>query len=143
MTRLGAAHVMLAVPADAFLAPAPEVKAADVVVFRGDTYAAIAYSPATGRIGYAYNAGSRLGAELAALRKCRADDARIVCWVNNGFCALAVSRDGSVWGTGWSYGDGSSNTSAKLRALAECRRRAGSARLVLCLCSANYAPEEF
>ena len=56
---------------------------------------------------------SRSSAERAALKKCDADDARIVCWVNNGFCALAVSEDGSGWGTGWSYGDGATNRYAE------------------------------
>ena len=113
----------------------------DVIYFDGDTYAAIAYSPATGRYGYAYNHGSRRSAENAALRHCKADDARIVTWVHNGFCALAIGDDRSRWGTGWSYGDGATNTSAKRRALDECGRRTTGPRIVVCVCSTNVRPE--
>src|SRR4051812_22619925 len=103
----------------ACLTPTPTTRADEVIVFNGSTYAAIAYSPATGNHGYAYNHGSRAAAEAAALRYCKGDDARIVTWVNNGFCALAVGDDQSAWGVGWSFGDGATNTYAKNRALLE------------------------
>src|SRR5579862_6346578 len=92
---------------------------ADVIVFDGDTYAAIAYSPSTGSYGYAYNYGSRGSAETAALRNCKAPDARIVTWVNNGFCALALGDDVGSYGIGYSWGNGATNTYAKQRALQE------------------------
>ena len=86
----------------------------------GRSYAAIAYSPATGKYGYAYDHRSRSAAEKAALEKCGAEDARIACWVNRGFCALALGDDKTCWGVGWQYGGGSSNTDAKKTALKEC-----------------------
>jgi serine/threonine-protein kinase len=116
------------------------VRAADVIVFDGDSYAAIAYSPSTGAYGYGYNYGSRWSAEAAALRNCKADDARIVTWVNNGFCALAVGDDKSCWGVGWEYGDGATNTAAMRRALQEANKRTTNCRILLCVCSANVAP---
>ncbi len=124
-----------------FLATPQTVRSADVIVFNGDTYAAIAYSPATGNYGYGYNFGSRASAEAAALRNCKADDARVVTWVNNGFCALSLGDDKTKWGVGFSYGDGATNTFAKRRALQECANRTTNSRLVICVCSVNVAPE--
>ncbi len=114
---------------------------ADLIEFDDDTYAAIAYSPATGKWGYAYDCDSRSSAEEAALSRCKAPDACIVTWVHNGFCALALGDDKSHWGVGWSFGDGASNVSARNRALAECRQRTTGARLVLCVCSLDVQQE--
>jgi serine/threonine-protein kinase len=118
----------------------PSVRS-DVIYFDGDTYAAIAYSPTTGNFGYAYNYGSRWAAERAALRNCKAKDAKIVTWVSNGFCALALGDDKSAWGVGWSYGQGATNTYAKKQALMQCGKRTKNARLVVCVCSVNVKPE--
>ena len=101
----------------------------------GRSYAAIAYSPATGKYGYSYNLRSRAAAEKVALEKCGAEDARIVTWVNKGFIALALGSDKSCWGVGWSYGNGSSNTAAKNYALDDCRKRATDAHIALALSS--------
>ncbi len=89
----------------------------------GNTNAAIAYSPATGKYGIAYDLRSRSSAEKAALEKCGAEDACIACWVNKGFCALALGSDKSCWGVGWSYGGGASTSKAKDAALDDCRQR--------------------
>lgn len=106
------------------------------------SYAAVAYSPSTGEYTYSYNYGSRGSAERAALDRCDEPDARIVCWVNRGFCALALGDDKSTWGTGWSYGDGASTAEAKSRALQECRDRTTGAHIVLCLVSDGQYIEE-
>jgi hypothetical protein len=100
-----------------------------------DTFAAIAYSPSTGEYRYAYGYRSREGAQDAALRKCTAEDARMVCWVKHGFCALALGDDKGCWGTGWRFGDGAENIAAAKTALAECEKRTTGARLVLVLSS--------
>jgi hypothetical protein len=99
------------------------------------SFAAIAYSPATGKYGYAYNHRSRSAAEKAALEKCGAEDASVACWVNRGFCALALGDDKTCWGVGWQYGGGSSNTDAKKTALKECEKRTTGAHIALCLSS--------
>jgi hypothetical protein len=64
-------------------------------------YGAIAYSPSTGKYGYSYNCYSEGEAERIALRNCRAADAEVEVWVENGWAALAVGDDGS-YGYGWS-----------------------------------------
>lgn len=110
---------------------------ADVIYFDGDTYAAIAYSPSTGKYGWANGYGTRTGAESAALNNCKYSDARIVTWVHNGFCALALGDDKSRWGIGYSYGDGATNTYARNRAVEECRKRTSNAHAVLVICSVN------
>jgi hypothetical protein len=57
-----------------------------------DLFAAIAYSPTTGKYGYAKRQNTRAAAEKLALRNCGAADATIVVWVRDGWCALAASR---------------------------------------------------
>ena len=99
-----------------------------------DSYAAIAFAPSTGNFRYAYNYGSRYSAEQAALRGMPEKDAKIVCWVNRGFCALAIGDDGS-YGTGWTFGDDATNTEAMDTALRNCREHTKTARIVLCLVS--------
>jgi len=122
------------------LSPAPS--RADVIHVSGDTYAAIAYSEKTGKWGYGYNYSTRRGAEAEALRKCTADDAKIVTWVHNGFCALAVGEK-VAWGIGYTYGDGASSRTAKLTAINECKKRSSTAKLLLCICSYDVTPEVF
>lgn len=100
-----------------------------------DSYAAIAYAPSTGNYRYSYNYGSRYSAEQAALRGLTEKDAKIVCWVNRGFCALALGDDVGCYGTGWTYGDDASNTEAMDTALTNCREHTKGARIVLCLVS--------
>lgn len=117
-------------------------RADDVIYFRGSTYAAIAFSEKTGKWGYSYDQSTRASAESVALKHCKADDAKIVTWVRNGFCALAVGEKGA-WGIGYSYGEGATNRAAKATALEECKKRSSSARLVLCVCSVDVKPEIF
>jgi hypothetical protein len=114
----------------------------DVIYFFTDTFAAIAYSEETGRWGYTYDHTTLDNATILARRHCKAADAKTVAWVHNGFCALAVGENGT-WGTGWSSGDGATNTAAKQQALAECKKRSKTARLVICVCSADRTPEFF
>ncbi len=86
-------------------------------------YAAVAYSPAMGRYGYAYNHASRASAESSALSRCRAWDARIVAWVRSGTIVLLVAADGRY---AYSWASGPDTTSAYNRALTHLRRRTGS-----------------
>lgn len=99
------------------------------------SYAAIAYAPSTGNYRYSYNYGSRYAAEQAALRGMTEKDAKIVCWVNRGFAALALGDDVGAYGTGWEWGDEATNTAAMETALANCRENTKGARIVLCLVS--------
>src|SRR5262245_60450385 len=50
-----------------------------------DCFAAIAYSPATGKYGYSYNYSSRSAAMRRALTQCPQADAKIVGWVEGGY----------------------------------------------------------
>ena len=120
----------------------PAVARADSISYTGSSYAAIAYSEKTGKYGYSFQQPARSTAETVALRNCKADDAKIVTWARNGFCALAVG-DGTAWGIGYSYGDGATNTSAKERALAECQTRGKNSRLLLCVCALSNKVEVF
>ena len=103
-----------------------------------DLFAAIAYSPATGQAGHGYNYASRWAAEAEAVRMCNAADARVVVWVKNGFCALALGDDKSYWGDGFSYGD---KDTASNRAVAECGQRTTNAHFVRGVYSNNTPPE--
>lgn len=114
--------------------------APNIIFFNGDTYAAIAYSEKMGNYGYWYNAGDRFIAEVMAKKKCNAQDAKVVVWVHNGFCALAIGEDGG-YGWGYSYGDGASNTEAKKNAIDECLKRSKKVKTLVCVCSLDRKPE--
>lgn len=107
---------------------------AETISIRSDSYAAVAYSPATRRYYYSYNHSSRSEAEQAALRGLNKWDGRVAGWVKGGFFALAVGSSGS-WRTGWSYGDGASNSAAADYALRYYRNTGTGARVVCCLSS--------
>ncbi len=132
MRLLGLMLLSFAAVASGAFAPRAEAR---TYVVDSDTYAAIAYSPSTGDYGYAYGYSSRWAAERAVLDRCQADDARVVCWVQGGFCALALGDDPERWGVGWSYGNGGSTAEAKGNALEECQARTTGARVVLLLLS--------
>ena len=105
------------------------------ITISSDSFAAIAYSPATGKYGFVYDERSRSAAEKGAIEKCGAEDARIAAWVNRGFCALALGSDKSCWGIGYSYGNGASTDKAKNYALADCRERTSGAHIAVVLSS--------
>jgi Domain of unknown function (DUF4189) len=77
-----------------------------------EKYAAIAFSQSTGLTGYSYNCSSQAEAETLALSYCNASDARIIVWVKNGYCALALGNDLGAYGVAWA------STAADARALA-------------------------
>lgn len=83
---------------------------------RADQYGAIAYSQSTGAIGYSYGSCSRAAAENSALSYCDADDAQIVVWSVNAYCALALGDEPGAYGFGW----GSSQCEAESMALLHC-----------------------
>jgi hypothetical protein len=74
----------------------PEVQA-DCPVTR---FAAIAYSPLTGRYGYASGATSLADAATNATVNCGATDAQVVAWVQNGWTAFARGADGRTFAYG-------------------------------------------
>jgi len=84
-----------------------------------DRYAAIAYSPATGSIGYAAGHYSLAEAQAAALYQCNAFDAKVVVWVRNGHAALALGDSPGVYGWGWA----STESEARALALIEAAKR--------------------
>jgi len=106
--------------------PLADVAARDyspVWIINPERFAAIAYSPSTGKYGYSYNYRSRSAAERMALEHLPQPDARIVCWVQAGFCALALGDDKSEWGVGYSYGRGARTEDARAAAVEECGKR--------------------
>lgn len=109
------------------------------IVIGNDSVAAIAYSPSTGKYGYAYDRRSRKAAEDGALKDCGAADATITCWVKRGFCALALGSDKSYWGSGWKYGAGCNSDAAKEQALEECKNRTSGARIAVVMSSDGQA----
>lgn len=107
----------------------------DTIYLDGQTYAAIAYSPSTGKYGYGNGYRSRFAAEREALWQCPQSDAKVVGWVCNGFLALAVGDDNG-YGIGYSYNAGANNGSAMNRALADCRKHTSkNPHIAICICS--------
>jgi TPR repeat protein len=108
-----------------------------------NSYAAIAYSPSTGKYAYSYDLRSRAAAEKAALEKCNVPDARVVCWVNRGWAALALGDDKSCWGVGWEYGGGANNLIARQRAIDNCKNRTTGVHCSVVLSSDGQSIDDY
>jgi tetratricopeptide (TPR) repeat protein len=106
-----------------------------VIDIDSDSCAAIAYSPSTGKWAYSYSYGDRWSAEKAAIEACKEEDAQALCWVNEGFCALALGKDKEHWGWGTSYGSDASSAEAANIAVEKCKERTTDVHIVLCLSS--------
>jgi hypothetical protein len=93
----------------------------------GDRFAAVAFSPSTGRWGYSNGFSTQSAAMARARAECGARDA-IVKWTKNAWISLAVS-DESPGGYGWAWG----TTAGKARggAVDACLRHNPDARVVV------------
>jgi serine/threonine-protein kinase len=94
-------------------------------------YAALAFSPSTGKYGYSHDWLARINAERVALKNCKADDARLLVVVGNGFCALALGDDKTAYGFGYAE----TEAEAKKIALRECRKRTTNCYIAVSICS--------
>ncbi len=77
----------------------------------------------TGEFHYVYNYGDNASAEQAVLGLFQAKDAKLLRWVNWGYCALALGDDKSAWGIGYRFGPGAASKDAEDVALEECAKR--------------------
>jgi hypothetical protein len=87
-------------------------------------FAAIAYSPQTGKWAYAHGAGDRATVQNNALDRCNTVDARLAVWVENGWAALAKNAKGAY---AWSW-SGNSRAEAEASAL----QKAGPGASIMC-----------
>src|ERR1700716_1848135 len=102
---------------------------ATVLQGAGDRYAAIAYSPKTGRWGYGANYATKSEAIARARRECGRPDAR-TNWCRNAWIALAVSdQSPGGWGSAW----GETAAEAKAAAMRECLARNPDPHIVACV----------
>ena len=85
------------------------------------TFAALAYSPATGRYGSAWGSYDVESAAANAVGFCGAPDCQPTVWVANGCAAIAVGEENTA--LGWAYA--SSRYQANSAALRSCRRSGG------------------
>lgn len=130
------------VPALFLVALAAPATAAPVTI-DADTYAVVAYSPSTGKIGWAWNYRVYNTAARVALKNCGERDARVVNWARFGWLVLVVSEDKS-YGTATSYGKGATAATAYTEALKELRKHSTSKVTdVIVLCSGDVAPKVF
>jgi hypothetical protein len=102
---------------------------APVVQAAGDRYAAVAYSPKTGRWGYGSDYPTKSEAIARARRECGKRDAR-TNWCKNAWIALAISdQSPGGWGSAW----GETAEAARQAARRECLARNPDARVVICV----------
>jgi len=101
---------------------APSLHAQD-----GDKFAAIAYSPKTGKWGYGCNYPTKAEAIARAKSECGSKSAR-TNWSKNAWIALALSdRAQGGWGSSW----GTTREEAEAGARRECLARNPDARVVI------------
>jgi hypothetical protein len=97
-----------------------------------NTYAAIAYSRSTGKYGFTYQQPTLEAAKADALRRCEGNDARIVVWTRNGWCALAKGADGT-----FGAASAPSQQEAEKDALGDCAKKtSGQAQVAIAIRSA-------
>ncbi len=92
-------------------------------------WAAFAYSPSTGKYGYTYGWLAQSNAKRAALKNCKAVDAKLIAVVGNYYLALAKGDDETVYG----YGYSTDAADAKAIALRECRKRTSNCYIAFCV----------
>jgi tetratricopeptide (TPR) repeat protein len=115
----------------------PRIAGADdnVITIDPDSVLAIAFSESTGEFHYVYNYEDHEVAERAVLSLFQAKDAKLLRWVNWGFCALALGDTKGAWGIGWKVAPEANNTEAEGYALANCADRTSGAHIAVCLSS--------
>lgn len=96
---------------------------------QGDRFAAIAYSPKTGRWGYGTNYPSKSAAIARALRECHSSGAKTF-WCKNAWGALALSN-GAPGGYGWFWAE--TPEEARRGAIRECLAYNPDAHVVVCV----------
>jgi hypothetical protein len=126
---------LLAVPRDPSLPPLPPPK-------KSEFFAAIAYSPSTGKIGYtAANARTKEDAQARAVKNCGVKDAKAFMWGNEWVAiATAEGRTGVA-----GFGPGATREVAERNALEQCRKLSKGApvRIALAVHSSGetYPPQ--
>jgi len=92
-----------------------------------DKFAAIAYSPKTGKWGYGCNYPTKAEAIARAKSECGSKDAR-TNWCKNAWISLAISDNSrGGWGSAW----GETREEAQAAARKECLARNPDARVVI------------
>lgn len=96
-----------------------------------NNFGAIAYSPSSGAIGWAYDYSSRGAAERAARRACsrRGRGCRGAVWFRNACGALATGPNG--WGSGW----GVTRALAEKWARRTCSKHTSNCRVIRWVCT--------
>jgi hypothetical protein len=95
----------------------------------GDSYSAIAYSKSTGHFAAAVAKPSASAAEVEAVHKCEAKDAKVVVSTKNQCCALAIGKDKAAYGVGV----GATEKEAQEKALEECKKKTTECQVVVTL----------
>lgn len=95
----------------------------------GGVYGAIAYSPATGKLGYSWRFATREEAETAARNFCAESDCTIATWFGENCGALATGP------SGWGGDFGPDVTAARTKALRRCSQHSSNCRVVRWVCS--------
>lgn len=99
-------------------------------------WAAIAYSPSTGRYGTASNRGSSQEAVKSALNACSESDCRLIVADNNACIAIAAGYQAITAGSTALY-ESMPRYNAKQRALGDCENRTVSCNLICSVCSSE------
>lgn len=120
--------------------PAPIAKADEIKV-DPSKYGAIAFSPKTGKYGYAHNFSSQEAAEKAALAEVKADDAKNLTWVKYGWAVLVIAEDGA-YGYDNTFGEGATDGEAVTKATKQLRKHS-DAKIVttIIVCSGDVKPK--
>lgn len=114
---------------------------ADDIRIDPDTFGAIAYSPKTGKYGYAWNQTTRRAAERVAVAECKEDDAKLLTWVQFGWAVLVIAED-KAYGFDEVHGPGATDADAEEKAMKELRKRTDAkVKTIVIVCSGDVKPK--
>jgi len=100
----------------------------------GALYAAVAFSPSTGKSGWSSNYPSKNQAIARARSECGGQSDATATWCRNAWVALAISdKKPGGFGSAW----GSTASAAKSLARKECLKRNPDARIISCVSSSS------
>jgi hypothetical protein len=105
-------------------------------------YAAIAFSPKTGKYGFSWNHNSQADAEKAALAELKdIEDAKNLSWVKFGWTVLVVSAD-NAYGYDTSYGEGATEGEVIEKAITQLRKHSKEKiKTIVVVCSGDVKPK--
>ncbi|HEY1971105.1 MAG TPA: DUF4189 domain-containing protein [Pseudonocardia sp.] len=102
-------------------------------------WASIAYSKATGRVGYSNNRPNQAEADASATQTCRSNDCAVVAHVRSGCVAIAQAPKQNLGWVNWVMGWGAAPSRVEAQRQAVASAAAHGARVSQTVCTVDHS----